>query len=376
MPEAGAGRRAIVMVGTHWSTRGGISSVVRGYQQGGLFERWNITYVTTHRDGNALRKSVAAITGMASFVFTIARRWPVIAHVHLSSRASFWRKVWIFEICHALSIPTILHLHGSEFMEFYQREAGALGRALIRRTFRRATEVIVLSTQWRTNVLQILGAGTRPVRVLPNAVTIPAEPAEGTARDGVVEIAFLGRLGTRKGVFDLLDALSGIDRHTHDWLLHCAGDGQIAEVRERAKELGIADRVTVPGWIDATQRDRLLRRSGIFVLPSYAEGLPMALLEAMAHGLAVVVSPVGGMPEVVTEGCEGYLVPPGDKPALRRCLEALLSDPDLRARMGAAARKRIVQGFSLQHAVEELGAVYLALGAGPASEGVVRATPG
>jgi glycosyltransferase involved in cell wall biosynthesis len=373
--DAGAGDRAVVMVGTHWTTRGGVSSVVCGYRQAGLFERWDLTYVATHRDGNALQKAAAALTGFVKFAVTVARRWPVIVHVHLSSRASFWRKLCIFEACHALSIPTILHLHGSEFMEFHDAEAGAIGRALIRRTFGRAREVIVLSEQWRTNVLRIMGAQSRSVRVLRNAVSVPSDLRPRATDDDAVEILFLGRLGTRKGVFDLLEALSGIDAPTPRWHLSCAGDGQIEQVRERARAWGIADRVSVLGWIDATERDRLLRRSAIFALPSYAEGLPMALLEAMAYGLAVVASPVGGIPEAVTSGREGYLVAAGDRPALRDCLKSLLQDPELRRRMGAFARERIVQDFSLQHAVYELGALYGELGARPADERAVGSTP-
>jgi glycosyltransferase involved in cell wall biosynthesis len=362
--NARSGRRAIVMVGTGFSTMGGISSVVNGYREAGLLKRWDIQYVTTHTDGSTVRKAITAVTGYATFAAAVAKRWPVIAHVHLSSRASFWRKVWIFEACHALSIPTILHLHGSEFMEFYETEASPVGRALIRRTFRQASEVLVLSEQWRANVLRILGANPRPVRVLRNAVSIPAAPAR-SRQDGATEILFLGRLGTRKGIFDLLEALASVSGGTPDWVLHCAGDGQIDEVKERARQLGIGDKVRVLGWIDAAERDRLLRRSSIFALPSYAEGLPMALLEAMAYELAVVTSTVGGIPEAVTAGREGYLLQPGDRDGLRRCLELLLSDAELRKRMGAAARERIVREFSLQHAVEELGALYDALGAHP-----------
>jgi glycosyltransferase involved in cell wall biosynthesis len=100
------------------------------------------------------------------------------------------------------------------------------------------------------------------------------------------------------------------------WSITMAGDGDIAGSRKRAQELGLLDRVTFTGWLDAEQVDDLLESSDVLVLPSYAEGLPMSVIEAFAHGVAVIATPVGAIPEIVIDGESGLLVPAGDTGAL------------------------------------------------------------
>jgi glycosyltransferase involved in cell wall biosynthesis len=98
---------------------------------------------------------------------------------------------------------------------------------------------------------------------------------------------------------------------------------------------------------------RLLARAAVVVLPSHREGLPMVLLEAMAHGRAVVATPVGGVPSLVEDGRTGLLVPPGDAEAVRAAMERLLGDPDLRRRLGAAAREKVTELCSWDRVVDE-----------------------
>jgi glycosyltransferase involved in cell wall biosynthesis len=101
--------------------------------------------------------------------------------------------------------------------------------------------------------------------------------------------------------------------------------------------------VIVLPWLDTRRRDQLLAASDVFVLPSHIEGMPMAMLEAMASGLPVIVTPVGGIPEVVTDGVEGDLVAPGDVPQLALALSGMISDPARRSELGQRARSRATQ---------------------------------
>ena len=106
-------------------------------------------------------------------------------------------------------------------------------------------------------------------------------------------------------------------------------------------DLGLAARSETPGWVDRDTAGRLLAGADILVLPSYAEGQAMSVLEAMAHGLCVVCTPVGALAETVQDGVSAILVAPGDVSALTAALRAGLSDPDLRSRLGAGARARL-----------------------------------
>ena len=117
-----------------------------------------------------------------------------------------------------------------------------------------------------------------------------------------------------------------------------AGNGEVQAARRLAAEHGA--RVIVLPWLDTRRRDQLLAASDVFVLPSHIEGMPMAMLEAMASGLPLIVTPVGGIPEVVTDGVEGDLVAPGDVPQLALALSAMINDPQRRFELGQHARAR------------------------------------
>jgi glycosyltransferase involved in cell wall biosynthesis len=142
------------------------------------------------------------------------------------------------------------------------------------------------------------------------------------------------------------------------------GVGDLDALRRRADELGIGQRVALPGWIDARAREMELARAQVFCLPSHAEGLPMAMLEAMAAGKAVVASTVGGIPEAIADGDNGLLVAPGDVAALTAALGALLRDGALRERLGGRARATVQQRFCTDVALARLSALYRELSAG------------
>jgi glycosyltransferase involved in cell wall biosynthesis len=167
--------------------------------------------------------------------------------------------------------------------------------------------------------------GGRDVRTIPNGVALPAS----TGAEAVpAEVLFVGRLSPEKGIEELAAATQGMN-------LVVAGDGPLRRL--------------VPGALGFVPHDELgelYDRAAVVVCPSYREGLPLCVLEAMAHGKPVVASAVGGIPELVEDGVTGYLVEPGDVTGLRTAIERLLADPALRRRLGRAARKRVAERCS------------------------------
>lgn len=350
------------MAGTHPQTMGGISTVVRGYLEGGLFERIDCTYLATHVDGSGLRKGCAAFGAYLRFIWLLLVRPSPLIHIHLSSRASFWRKSVLCLIAIATRRPYLLHLHGSEFMRFYDLESGPRAQRFIRWIFGRSACVIALSDQWREHVLAICANAN--VEVVPNAVVVPAGARRRRSRDAQT-VLFLGRLGRRKGAFDLVQAFAGVKAHFPNANLVCAGDGEVEAVRLEAEKLGIGTSVTCPGWVAPEATRELLRDAAVFVLPSYAEGVPMALLEAMAEGLPVITTPVGGIPQVVQQGDNGIMVKPGDVPGIAAALERLLASDELRGSLGARAKATIEADYSLARTLAMLQALYLQFGIVP-----------
>lgn len=347
------------MIGTSFETMGGVATVVRGYKDAGLFERCRVIYLASHQDGHFLVKLSRAMICLFQLIAVLIRYPIQIAHFHMASRQSFWRKFLLFVVCRMFGVRTILHLHGAEFMQFYNQVSGRFGKRCITFLFNSADRIIVLSPSWEKDIATF--TENRNISVIYNAVPLPDIRASD-ALNADRCILFLGRLGRRKGIYDLLKAFKDVNSVIPNCRLVCAGDGELEKARELADELEIGEQVDIPGWIGLDTREKLLRHATIFVLPSYAEGLPMSLLEAMAAGLPVVTTNVGGIPDVVTEGVEGLIIEPGDVAALGKAMTRILKDEELRLRLGSSGRRKIEAQLSIETAVEKVAAVYRELG--------------
>jgi glycosyltransferase involved in cell wall biosynthesis len=169
---------------------------------------------------------------------------------------------------------------------------------------------------------------------------------------------FSGQIGSRKGVFDLLSAFRDARKVCPDIRLRIAGDGELQQATMLTRELRLDDSVTFLGWLSAADIQRELGVAEVFVLPSHNEGLPMSLLEAMACGLPVVSTRVGGIPELVTDGVNGLLIVPGDVEALTRSIILLANEPSLRATLGECARETVRLRYSLETIMPRLQYIY------------------
>jgi glycosyltransferase involved in cell wall biosynthesis len=175
-------------------------------------------------------------------------------------------------------------------------------------------------------------------------------------------VAFVGRCEASKGLFDLLEAANLLRAAIPQVRLECAGDGDLAKVARYALALNLGTRVSLPGWVDRSTTRELMRRASVFVLPSYAEGLPVSLLEAMAAGCPVVATRVGGIPDVITDGVDGVLVPPGDPEALAQAIGRILRDPAYARALGNAARETVANRYAAARSLERLEQLYAGLG--------------
>ena len=280
------------------------------------------------------------------------RRTKPIMHVNLASRGSTLRKFFLVLAGRAAGIPILIHLHGAEFHKFYPGLPQPL-QAAVRRMFAVSAQVVVLGDVWREFLVETVGVDRAKICIIHNAVPSPEgetiiQRQDAHAAQNPVRLLFLGRLGTRKGVADLLYALASPLVRGLPWQAELAGDGDISTFRQLAETLGIADRISFPGWVGREDVSRKLMAADIFVLPSYNENLPIAVLEALAHGVPVVTTPVGAIPEAVTDGQEGYLVPPGDRDQLAVRLALLIQNGEQRQKMATAARKTFVRAFEIQ----------------------------
>ncbi|MBK8230726.1 MAG: glycosyltransferase family 4 protein [Candidatus Eisenbacteria bacterium] len=278
---------------------------------------------------------------------------PRIVHLHTASGLSFWRKALLLEAARRAGAYTVLHVHGGAFERFV-RETGRFARRRIEQTFASADRVLVVSEVQR---LFISERFHRAVELMPNAVHIPEYTPPPSPPP--ICLVHIGRLGRLKGTWDLLDALGSLPAEGCDWSAVLVGDGDVDEARRRTEALG--GRVRVLGWQGSAEITALLRDSHFLVLPSYVEGLPISVLEAMAEGRAVITSPVGGLPELLADRQNGLLVPVGDRAALSRAIVELLESDTLRDRLGAAARETVVRAHDLNAVARRAHALYLEL---------------
>jgi glycosyltransferase involved in cell wall biosynthesis len=252
--------------------------------------------------------------------------------------------------------PFILHAHGCEIHEFYDKLPQGI-QQLITAIFRRSAYLIALSESWRNYYIEICHLAPEQVVVLNNPVALP-EKWQKTAQAQKLKFIFLGKINKRKGIFDLLTAFANLEPSYRNQVeLVLAGTGEIEQVYNLATELGIEKQIIFVGWIDPQKRDQLLAESDVMLLPSYNEGLPMAILEAMSWGLPVITTPVGGIPEVIENGKTGLLVTPGNILELTAAMQSLIENPGLRLSLGVAARKR-VEPLSIEHYSDALFNLY------------------
>ncbi|WP_407170703.1 glycosyltransferase family 4 protein [Bradyrhizobium sp. ORS 111] len=294
-----------------------------------------ISRLVTRGPGTLLASPVMFAQALSALWTAKCRGHVDLLHINVAAGGSAVRKAILARFAQALGIPYIVHLHGSRFQQFWP-SAGPRTRRWVDRMFAESSAVIVLGNVWSELVRGHVPGIEDKIIVLPNA-TAPACIGHEPALDGRARISFLGELGQRKGTPQLIEAL-GLLADRQDWTATIAGNGQIEETKARAEQLGIIDRVKVPGWLDAAATNDVLRSSDIFVLPSFAENLPMSILEAFAFGLAVVATPVGAVSDVVRDGSNGLLVPTGNVDALSSALRRLIADRSLRTALGAAAK--------------------------------------
>lgn len=348
--------KKVVMLGT--CAAGGIRSVIDIYSRHPALSTWNLEFIATHRDGSVASRCWAALSALARFVGLLLRGRVRIVHVHQASRGSTWRKFVFVCLAFAFRCPVVLHVHGGVFADFYHQQSSSLGRWLIRWTFRRSRFVVALSEQWRLTFSAIEPRSR--IVVIPNPVDVPRWQA--SLCEGRPTALFLGVLVESKGVKDLLLAWPEVLAKLPHARLVLGGVGNTQQVHAWIGRAGTsaADSIVMPGWVSGAEKERLMREAWVFVLPSHIEALPMSILEAMAAGVPVVASNVGGIPMAVVSGETGFLIEPHDPRALAQRLVDVLADAALRSRLGEQARRAAIQQFSTQVIIPKVDALWAA----------------
>ena len=361
--------KVLLMLATSEQTLGGIAAVVKTYRAGGLFGRVNLRHVDTHIDGTRLAKGLRFIGSLAETLSLLLTRRVAAVHAHVSSSASFWRKSMLLWLCRRFGVPSIFHLHSGRFADWVgQGRRGAVRKWWIRNTLESSDVVIVLTPTWASWIKEF--APQANVKVLGNPVSVPTTALVTTDRasaSGPGRVLYLGWIHDFKGCYDLLRSWALFRSHYPGWRLAVGGKGEVDRFLAEAESLGIRDDIDFLGWVSGDAKDRELRRADIFVLPSYSEGMPVSVLEAMAYGVAVITTPVGGVPDMMEPDVHGLWVQPGDIQGMCDRLVQLAESAPLRTKLAEAARLHVIQNSSVEAVNELLLDIYSQLIRKPAS---------
>lgn len=342
-------RIKVLMVGPDRSVHGGISGVVNNYYDAGITEKVDLNYIGTMVEGSRLRKLWQAVKAYIKFL-KLLPEYPIV-HVNVASDSSYYRKSLFIKAAKRAGRKIVIHQHGGDFETFYEKEQNDRGRAKIRQVLGMGDVFLVLSPALEQFFKGIL----EPSKVIlfPNAVPVPSDIEK---EYGKQKILFLGRLCKEKGLrelFSVLPQLHGQFPQMHVLLGGIWEDEELLEEAAKMKEY-----VTDLGWLQGEAKKDYLRTSDLFVFPTYFEGQPVSVLEAMAYQCGIVATRVGGIPQMIEQEQTGLLIEPKDPEGLKSALEKLLSDPDLCERLGKNARVKIEKEFSIEKSLQELIKIY------------------
>ena len=331
----------ILMLGPHpTKTLGGISAVINELLRSPLNTEFAFQHIASQRDDyRRFSKFVLALTSLWQFVWALVWWHPQLIYVHIGSNASLYRKAVFITLARACRQTILTHFHAGDFDHYYNRQA-RLGQWWIRRGLRQSHKLIAVSQASARRLHELLPAAQ--VAVIHNGIDTAAFAHGHPPQASFVRLLFVGAMGKLKGERDLLQAVRSLLARNVSLRLSLLGHG--AETIEAlCRQFHLQSRVEQLGPVPHHERYAFFRRADIFVLPSYGEGMPMAVLEAMAAGLPVIATRVGGIPELIDDGVEGFLIEPGDVRALADRIALLVTDEPLRQQMSARARAKAQQ---------------------------------
>ncbi len=341
----------VLFVGPDYHAQGGIAAVLETYSE-------NIRpfkFISTYDHSGALARQFLFLKAIFSLIRRLTTDKDIrIVHAHSAAKGSFVRKSILLGLARLFGRKTVLHVHSGSFHTYY--EHAGIFRPYIRYVFRKADVVICLSEKWYE--FYSTQFRIRRLAIIRNVIERPAVLPRPVSSDGPVKLLFLGLVIEKKGIFDLLKVMDSYPDLFKDRLhLSIGGKGETDRLEEMLHSKNLSGNVNFEGWVVGEKKNELLRNCDIYILPSYIEGLPISILEAMAYGKPVISTNVGGIPEVVLPGKNGWLFNPGDLDALKKILEEVVNNRHLLKQYGDYSYE-LSAGYAPQAVMSSLRNLY------------------
>lgn len=337
-----------LIIGPSPSTRGGITSVIKAHQSSFIWKKWNCIWISSYIDKRVFFKILFFVFALVRFLFNLSRA--KIVHIHFSEPNSAMRKSIFLSIAYFFKKRIILHFHA------FSPETTIYGKhkSLYKRMFKKSDVIIGLSKIWEEHIKTLTDDPNKIMVVYNPCPTVLMQHGFQKEKN----ILFAGTLNMRKGYLDLIEAFSLIAKKYPDWKVIFAGNGEIEEGEKRCKSLNVIDQVYFTGWISGKDKEQIFQTASIFCLPSYAEGFPMAVLDAWSYGLPVITTPVGGLPDVLKHGENAMVFEPGDIESLSKNLEELINNHKLREKLSRESLIFSKNQFNIDNIAKQLDSIY------------------
>lgn len=337
----------VIVLATSHRTRGGITSVVKAHELGSQWKEFKCKWIETHIDTGILTALYYLLKGYLQFICLMPTA--KIIHIHLSEPVSATRKLLFFFPAYIFRKKIIVHFHA------FSPNSTINGKMqwMYRYMFCRANKVIVLSESWKQSVSEVFNINNIEVVYNPCSTVI-----NNNKYSKEKHILYAGTVNERKGYADMIRAFAKIAKQHNNWKMVFAGNGEIEEGKQLAKEMGIEDQCIFLGWVNGEEKNMAFKKASIFCLPSYAEGFPMAVLDAWSYGLPVITTPVGGIPDVAINGENMLVFSPGNIEALAECMHQMISDIKLREKIIKASKKFAKSTFNMNEINKQIGVLY------------------
>lgn len=337
-------KKKVLMIGPGRKEQGGVVSVVNQIMEFKFNNEIEIEYITTYIKKNKIVQMMQYFYSIIKVFFKCIFKKYMAIHIHMSYKGSFYRKRIIVNICKITGQKVILHIHGSEFEEFFEKSSPRIQRS-IKMILEKADIVIALGIKWKSKLEKISDKAV--IINLNNSIKIE----DYRLKENDNKILFLGSLIKRKGVYDILDAVKILkDRgilYNEDIIFQLGGVGEEEDgIRMKIKEYSLENNIELLGWVSGDYKDDLLKKAKIFILPSYNEGLPIAILEAMSKGIPTISTCVGSIEEAIINEENGYIIKPGDVYRLADLIEELIIDKNRYWRFSKNAYNHIKLKFN------------------------------
>jgi len=278
-----------------------------------------------------------------------------IVHIHTASYTSFWEKTVYLLFGILFRKPLILHVHGALFNTFYD-ESGSHLKRIIKWFLSKCNILIALTEAWREFFQTIVD--NDKIRVVANGIDLTPYQNINLTKTEIPSILFLGELSRRKGVYDILNTAKIILEKNYKVHFILAGPGELGQVKEQLQKNNLESIVFVAGPVFGQEKIDLLTKSWCFLLPSYAEGMPVAILEAFAAGLPVIATKVGGIPDLIVENENGFLMDAGDVEKMAELINKIIKNQSLRQKISLNNYSKAKERYDINLCVKELEKIY------------------